>query len=140
MWERRADARTKRGKIILTESRVFSSYCRLRKGKSYFIDLACTLHHHVRKCFSYSRFSNPNVFQKNIYINRPTLEMVFFFFFFLWQLENSIMLYIADSMTIIFYLYWGWKLGVELEKAKMCLVLTGGKCIIRNKLSVEFGL
>lgn len=81
MWERRADARTKRGKIILTESRVFSSYCRLRKGKSYFIDLACTLHHHVRKCFSYSRFSNPNVFQKNIYINRPTLEMVFFFFF-----------------------------------------------------------
>lgn len=50
------------------------------------------------------------------------------------------MFYIADSMTMIFYLYWGWKLGVELEKAKMCLVLTGGKCIIRNKLSVEFGL
>lgn len=139
MWERRADARTKRGKIILTESRVFLSYCRLWKGKSSFIDLACTsLHHHARKCFSYSRFSNPNVVQKK-YISTDLL-LRWVFFFFLWQLENSIMFYIADSMTMIFYLYWGWKLGVELEKAKMCLVLTGGKCIIRNKLSVEFGL
>lgn len=136
MWERRADTRTKRGEIILTESRVFSGYCRLRKGKSSFIDLACTsLHHHVRKCFSYSRFSNPNVVQK-IYISTDLLLRWFFF----WQLENSIMFYIADSMTMIFYLYWGWKLGMELEKAKMYLVLTGGKCIIRNKLSVEFGL
>jgi len=139
LWERRADTRTKRGEIILTESRVFSSYCRLRKGKSSFIDLACTsLHHHVRKCFSYSRFSNPNVVQK-IYISTDLL-LRWFFFFFLWQLENSIMFYNADSMTMIVYLYWGWKLGVELEKAKMCLMLTGGKCIIRNKLSVEFGL
>jgi hypothetical protein len=139
LWERRADARTKRGKIILTESRVFLSYCRLWKGKSSFIDLACTsLHHHARKCFSYSRFSNPNVVQKK-YISTDLL-LRWVFFFFLWQLENSIMFYIADSMTMIFYLYWGWKLGVELEKAKMCLVLTGGKCIIRNKLSVEFGL
>lgn len=81
MWERRADTRTKRGEIILTESRVFSSYCRLRKGKSYFIDLACTLHHHVRKCFSYSRFSNPNVVQK-IYISTDLLLRWFFFFFF----------------------------------------------------------
>lgn len=138
MWERRADTRTKRGEIILTESRVFLSYCRLRTGKSSFIDLACTsLHHHVRKCFSYSRFSNPNVVQK-IYISTDLLLR--WFFFFLWKLENSIMFYIADSMTMIFYLYGGWKLGMELEKAKMCLVLTGGKCIIRNKLSEEFGL
>jgi hypothetical protein len=79
------------------------------------------------------------MFFRKIYISTDLL-LRWFFFFFLWQLENSIMLYIADSMTIIFYLYWGWKLGVELEKAKMCLVLTGGKCIIRNKLSVEFGL
>jgi hypothetical protein len=110
-----------------------------KERKIIFIDLACTsLHHHARKCFSYSRFSNPNVVQKK-YISTDLL-LRWVFFFFLWQLENSIMFYIADSMTMIFYLYWGWKLGVELEKAKMCLVLTGGKCIIRNKLSVEFGL
>jgi hypothetical protein len=62
-WGRRADNRTKRGKITLTKVKLLS---RLWKGKSiiFFVDLACSsLYSHATVLFSFKN-QNPVVFQK----------------------------------------------------------------------------
>jgi len=62
-WGRRADNRTKRGKIILTKVKLLS---RLWKGKSiiFFVDLACSsLYSHATVLFLFKN-QNPVVFQK----------------------------------------------------------------------------